>query len=233
MASKKKKEDKAKKTTKVKEPYRQKSIEELHAAALTESAATGKRNGPAYQAWIDALEAQAALAPVGAMIEEEARDQTWIPETDKAAVEAEEQEEAEAEKEAEKEERKKKKKPKQPKKKVVEQEEEEEEKPKRKRKSKSTKTMEVPKADAAIISAIDKGEKEKQKNEGQVVRTHIKKDLMWPTSLEIHLDRLFTPHWMWRDRDLTHRHVERIKNEILKTPGKFFKTPIVQPVRLA
>ena len=224
------------KKRKTPEPYQQRSINELLVAATAELKKTGRRDGPDYQIYIDALEAQASMAPVSAMIADEARDKTWIPEQEKEEVEAEEQEEEEAEHEAEAEEQQKKKKRKQPKKKAVAAEketEEEAEKPKKKRTRKVKEVLVVPKADASILSSIDKGEKEKKKDDAQEVRAHIQKDLMWPTSLYIPLDRLYTPHWMWRDRDLTQRHVEMIKNEILKQPLKFFKPPMVQPVRLA
>ena len=224
---------KAQKKPKAQEPYRQRSIEELLAAANAEAASTGNREGPAYQAYIEALEIQAGIADVTAMQAEETHDQTWTLEGEREEVEAEEQEEHEAEEEEGGDGRKKKKKQKKPKKKVDTAEKDEEEKPKKKKARKTTSVATVPKANAAILSAIEKGDKEKEKNEGQEVRAHIQNDLMWPTSMKIHLERLYTPHWMWRDRDLTHRHVERIKKEILKTPGKFFKVPIVQPVRLA
>ena len=105
--------------------------------------------------------------------------------------------------------------------------------PKPKRARKGKKTVTVPKAGEAILKSIDKGDKEQKKDEAQEVRSHIQKDLMWPSSLHIHLDRLYTPHWMWRDRDLFPRHVEMIKQSIIESPLKIVKPPIVQPVRLA
>ena len=196
----------------------------MRAAALAEKESTGNEEGPVNTEYLEQLELQASIAPISSMIEEESRDETYLPPPAMAQT-AEESEETEEE-----EEQKKKKKLK-AKRKAAEKEKEEET-PKKGRGGRKSAPA-VPKADAALMEAIEKGDKDKQKTEGQVIRAHIRDDLMWPTSMKIKLGRLFTPHWMWRDRDLTDRHVERIKHEILKTPGKFFKVPIVQPVRLA
>ena len=219
-AAKAKKAAKTTKKGKGQEPYRQRSIEELHAAAIFEQEQRGDSEGPAAQAYLDALENQAAMAPEATMIEEEARDKTYVPEKEKSEVG---EESGETEDEDEKKKAKRAKKAKIAKKKAEAAEEEEAPKTSKRKPRRGTAAA-VPKADSVLMEAIKKGDKDKEKNEGQEIRVHIQNNLMWPTSIKVPLDRLYTPHYMWRDRDITQRHVDRIKREIAKTPREVFQS---------
>ena len=215
----------------VSESYKQQSIEELKAAADKEYEETRDPEGPLQAKYMEMLEQQRIMNPEEALGELETVSELWTPETspDEVAHALRAEQSAEAEKTEGAPKKKKKSKGGKRKKKAGSEEDVEESQAK-KAKTISEPAAQVELVDAGLLSAIAPETQEQEEDETNKMRRRIYQELMHKGAFAIAIEKLMTPHWAWRERDLNWRHVDELTKGIVAEPFKTTKPPIVQPI---